>query len=168
MFSSTSHLISSLTRHLGKNLLVCLILPGSVQMWCLGMQHPLRPGGTFGPVDDEQNPSISRLRKTTQWGWGKGSKGQGKETSFSNGCQTRLWLHWEWWNATLLHVITYTGKCSPICPLSLAPVFGADLLKSHIYAGVHFSTQDQPKDVLFCCISYGHAIERTSTPECVS
>ncbi len=93
MFSSTSHLISSLARHLGKNLLVCLIHPCSVQLWCLGIQHPLHPGGTFGPVDDGQNPSISRLIKTPQWGWGKGSKGQEKETSFLNRCQTSLWLH---------------------------------------------------------------------------
>ncbi len=45
-----------------------------------------------------------QTHKTPQWGWGKGSKGEEKETSFSNGCQTR---HWEWRNATLFHVITY-------------------------------------------------------------
>jgi len=43
------------------------------------MQHPLHPGGTFGPVDDGQKPSISRLRK------GKGSNGKGKGTSSSDG-----------------------------------------------------------------------------------
>ncbi len=48
MFSSTSHLIYSLERHLGKNLLICLILPGIVQQWWLGIQHPLLPEGTFG------------------------------------------------------------------------------------------------------------------------
>ncbi len=81
-------------------------------------------------MDDGQKPSISRLQaQTPHWGLLKGSKVQGKETSFSNGFQTMLWLHWAWWNATLLHVITYIGKWSPTCPLSLAPVFGADLLK---------------------------------------
>jgi len=35
--------------------------------------------GTFGPVDYGQKPSISRLRK------GKGSNGQGKGTSSSDG-----------------------------------------------------------------------------------
>ncbi len=149
MFSSTSHLISSLARHLGKNLLVCLILPGIVQLWCLGMHYILE--GHLVLWTMVKNPPC-QAQKTPQWGWGKGSKGQEKETSFSNGCQTMLWLHWEWWNATLLHVITYIGKWSPTCPLSLAPVFGTDLLKSHIYAGVHFSTQDQPKEVLFYCI----------------
>ncbi len=53
------------------------------------MQHPLHPGGTFGPVDDGQTPSISRLSGVELRG-GKGSKGQGKETSFLNECQTRI------------------------------------------------------------------------------
>ncbi len=64
--------------------------------------------------------------------------------------------------------IYWQAVWSPTCPLSLAPVFGADLLKSHVYEGVRFSTQDQIKEDIFYCISYGHAIERTSTPECVS
>jgi len=44
------------------------------------MQHPLHPGGIFGSVDDGQKPSISRQKKG-----GKGSNGQGKGTSSSDG-----------------------------------------------------------------------------------
>ena len=33
-----------------------------------------------------------QAEKTPQWGWGKGSKGQGKWTSSSDGRQTRLWI----------------------------------------------------------------------------
>ncbi len=109
---------------LGRIFWHALSTPAIVQLWCLGMHYPLHPGGKFYPVDDGPKPSTSRLRKTPQWGWGKGRKGekkrhhQEKETSFLNGCQTSLWLHWEWWNATMLHVITYIGKCSPTWPLS--------------------------------------------------
>ncbi len=64
------------------------------------------------------------------------------------------------------HILASALPPDPFLPL--APIFSAGFLKSHIYAGVHFSTQDQPEEVLFYCILYGHVIERTSTPECVS
>ncbi len=103
---------------------------------------------TFGPVDDGQKFSISRLIKSPQRGWGKR---QGKETSFSNGCQIRLWLHWEWWYATLFHAIIYWQVVwSPTCPLFLVPVFGTDLLKSHIYALFH--TRSAQRDPLLLYI----------------
>ncbi len=147
MFSSTSHLISSRARQLGNNLLICIILPGIVQLWFLGIQHPILPGWTFGPVDDGQKPSICRLRKTPQWGWGKRSKGSRKRD---------IILEWVLNQAlnTPGMVECHIVPCDHIYwqvvwsltrPLSLAPVFGTDLLKSHIYTGVHFSTQDQPK-----------------------
>ncbi len=168
MFSSTSHLISSLARHLGKNLLVCLIHPCSVQLWYLGMQHLLHPGGTFGPVDDGQNlPSPGSLKLLNGV---EEREVRGKEKRHhsrmgvkpDSDCTGNGGMpHCPMWS----HII---GKWSPTCPHSLEPVFGANLLKSHIYAGVHFSTQDQPKELLFYCISYGHATERSSTPECVS
>lgn len=131
MFSSTSHLISS---SLARYLLVWFIHPCSVQLWCLGMQHPLHPGGTFG-----QKTSISRLRKT----WGKWSKGQGKWTSFSDGCQTSLWLHG---NGGMPHCSMWshilTSGLPPVPFLPLAPVFRARSSKiSHLCRSALFHTR---------------------------
>ncbi len=67
---------------------------------------------------------------------------RGKEDGHHSRMGARLWLLWERWNTTLLHVITYIDKWSPTC--SLAPVFGADLLKSSVYAGVNFPHNISP------------------------
>ncbi len=81
---------------------------------------------------------------------------------FSSILKSNALLYWLL-EVTILEVTSLVSHPSPFS----GTVFGADLLKSHIYAGVHFSTEDQPKEFLFYCISYGHAIERTWTPECV-
>ncbi len=52
-----------------------------------------------------------------------------------------------WWYATLFHAIIYWQVVwSPTCPLFLVPVFGTDLLKSHIYALFH--TRSAQRDPL--------------------
>ncbi len=147
MFSSTSHLISSLARHLGKNLLVCLIHPwqcSAVMSWHAASIASRRDIWSCG----RWSKTISRLRKTPQWGWGKGSKGQRKGTSSSDGHQTSLWLHG---NGGMPHCPMWSHILTGLPPvpfLPLAQVYRASLLKtgeggrccmgqSHIYSGVH-------------------------------
>ena len=160
MVLSTAHLISSLARHLGKNLLVCLFLPCIVQLWCLGIQHTLHPGGTSGGTMVKNLPSPGSV-KLLNGVEERGVKGKEKKHHSWMGVKPGS-------DCTGNGVITYFDKWSPTCPFSLLPIFGTNLLKSHIYAGVLFSTQDQPKEVLFYCVPYYHANERTSTTEYVS
>ncbi len=128
MFSSTSHLISS---SLARCFLLCLIHPwqcSAVMSW--------------------HAASIASRRdiwsKTFHLNEVEESGVRGKEDGHHSRMGARLWLLWEWWNTTMLHVITYIDKWSPTCPLSLAPVFGADLLKSPVYAGVNFPHNISP------------------------
>ncbi len=69
------------------------------------------------------------------------------------------------WNATLLHVITYIGKWFSTWPLSLALVFSTDLLKSHIYEGVHFPHMISPKRSSFTLY---HMVMRLKEPQHLS
>ncbi len=102
-----------------------------------------------------------QAQKNSQWGWGKGSKGQGRRDAIlewlSNHALTTLGM-------VECHVVAcdhiYWQVVSHLS-LSLASVFGADLLNSHIYARVHFSTQDQHKEFLFTVY---HMIMRLKEP----
>ncbi len=153
MFSSTSHLISSLARHLGKNLLVCLIHPCSVQLWYLGMQHSLHPGGTFGPVYDGQNlPSPGSL-KLLNGVEEREVRGKEKRHHSRMGVKPRLWLHWEWWNATLLHVITYNWQVvSHLSPFSGTSLWCKSSKISHLCRSALFHTRSAQRAPLLLYI----------------
>ncbi len=155
MFSSTSHLISSLARHLGKNILVFLILPGIVQLWCLDIQHPLHPGGIFG--QNLPSPCSEKLLNEVEEREVMARKRDVILEWVSNHALTALGM-------VGCHIVPcdhiYWQVVYQLSPFSGTGLWCIDLLKSHICSRVHFSTQDQPKEVLFYCISYGHAIER--------
>jgi len=69
------------------------------------MQHLLHPGGKFGPVDNGQKPSISKLRKllngVEERGVRERVKGHHPLMGFKPGCD------WEWWNATLSNICNF-------------------------------------------------------------
>jgi len=99
------------------------------------MQHPLHPGEAFGPVDDGQNPSISRLRKLL-------NGARKRDIICIMGVKTCC-------DCTGMVVYILASGLPPVPFLPLAPVFHAVLLKtgeggescckvqSHIYAGVY-------------------------------
>ncbi len=117
MFSSTSHLISSLAKHLGKNLLVCLIHPwqcSAVMSWHAASIASRRDIWSCGRWSKTFHLQAEKqlLNGVEERGVRGNEKGHHPRMALNQAVTAR-----EWWNATLSHVITYIDR-SPICPLS--------------------------------------------------
>ncbi len=119
------------------------------------MQHPLHPGGIFG--QNLPSPCSEKLL----------NEGEEREVMARKRDIILEWVSNHALTALGMvgcHIVPcdhiYWQVVYQLSPFSGTSLWCIDLLKSHICSRVHFSTQDQPKEVLFYCISYGHAIER--------
>ncbi len=84
-FSSTSHLITSLVMHLGKNLKECPIHPWQSSGEMSAHLHSWHPVRTSGHGDGGHKLSISMQRKTSLWSLGRESREEGLVQTSSDG-----------------------------------------------------------------------------------